>query len=317
MRFLQHFLLLSILCIDALKLNSVENPGQTMNLEEETSSLLTFSSEMNAADHEMVKKFKNYGLNMTRVPSELMHNVDLADEQRMWGIREGSTFSWKEQRLSLNKAKHSWCFLVRDNWSCSGQRYEEVLKTMVTPDAQNWRLESWPRGTRFFGEGNSYFAQLIYTIVCESDVEIYKFENGNSLYAYSSVNDASILLFDNDPLNLHTQKTIHLLKDVQYDPTVISLGSLNTDPKERTHMDRDHRLKNLNERQNTYMKAFSATPVIPYGEQKGGSNCEANFLNCVKGGSHQCIPGPISSHAALFVNIIQGGTPNQTASEQG
>eukprot|EP00746_Dinoflagellata_sp_MGD_P005926 gnl/MRDRNA2_/MRDRNA2_111493_c0_seq1.p1 gnl/MRDRNA2_/MRDRNA2_111493_c0~~gnl/MRDRNA2_/MRDRNA2_111493_c0_seq1.p1 ORF type:complete len:309 (+),score=35.09 gnl/MRDRNA2_/MRDRNA2_111493_c0_seq1:72-998(+) len=275
----------------------------------ELESLLPFSTAKAVDDHHFVHRIKHHvergHLKVKRVPDELMHSSDIKDEDRIWGLRPGATFTWEQQNQALKNAGRQFCLLVRDNWSCSGQKYEEMLKKSAPLDSR-WRLENWPQGTRFFGEGHSFFAQKIYTILCESNASVWKFENGNSLFAYSSTSDASIFLLDNDPYwNNNTTKTIALLKDIEYEPHVISLGSLNNGTT------RDGGIQYTwgepasdEKRLQTYGQAFKSAVTVPHFGLRLQANCRAN--HCEQREGHQCIPGPISDDAGQFaMEVLQ------------
>jgi len=55
----------------------------------------------------------------------------------------------------------------KDLWICVGQRYAEHLAHTALFNTSRLMSE-FPPGTRIFAEGNSFFAELIFTLVCQS-----------------------------------------------------------------------------------------------------------------------------------------------------
>jgi hypothetical protein len=165
-----------------------------------------------------------------------------------------------------------------------------------------------------FAEGNSFLAQLFYAMLCESRAEIYKME-GNSLIAFSP-SGVSLFLLDNDPYwNDDTERTVSLLKDIAFDPTIIVLGSLNSIGKCKPgggHTCLSEDLKNRQRpgpdqnkrRSDTFSTAFRTSRLVKHFGRHLPNNCQADFKNCKRGGGHTCIPGPINTNAEELVRVI-------------
>ena len=145
-----------------------------------------------------------------------------------------------------------------------------------------------------FAEGNSYLAQLIITVLCNSDVNVWHLEKGtNDFFAYSLSNDAALLLLDNDVYwNLNQIKTSELLKR-HFTPTTILLGSLNSKPEEPAP---------LPMREMFYRECFPQSVMVQYAGRWLPNTCRADFTHCrQESGGHTCIPGPINAFAENFV----------------
>jgi len=55
----------------------------------------------------------------------------------------------------------------QDNWICVGPHYAEHL-ARTAPFNATRLLSQFPPGTRIFAEGNSWFGELVLTLICQS-----------------------------------------------------------------------------------------------------------------------------------------------------
>lgn len=298
--------------VDELPLNPVWKRGPEVVREKDVSGSTLGSLVRKFAEHPARMQ-----LQIRRVPSELMHQIDVANGHRLWGLRPSATYTWAEQRSSLAKAGrlNSWCILARDKWQCAGERYEEVLRKSPPFDTA-LSLENWPRHLRVYAEGNSYFAELITQVACESNAEVWKFVQGNSLLASAPSSNATVLLFDNHPYWMCSPKSaISLLKDIGYTPDVVVLGPVNSGlPGDKAAcanpVDQEARKR-------AWASAFSSSKIVdrafgtgkeevPGTELLLPTECKADFANCGTGPGHQCFPGPMSANAEALVRDIIG-----------
>ena len=64
-----------------------------------------------------------------------------------------------------------WCGCIpsrpQDNWICVGPHYAEHL-ARTAPFNATRLLSQFPPGTRIFAEGNSWFGELVLTLICQS-----------------------------------------------------------------------------------------------------------------------------------------------------
>lgn len=303
--------------------NKVTHEGEDEEMAQEPPSSLfsgnqPFRLNLEANTPELVQRIRHHPkgkrLPLRQLPRSSMHNIDMLDSERLWQMRNGSNITWKEQREALARAGRlsQWCMLARDNWSCAGKRYTEVLKhsPMFLP---KFRLEHWPKGFKLYAEGNSFFSQMIYSIMCESDADVWKISPyGNSMLAYSRASEASIFLLSNseDGWGNNTREIISLLKDISFIPDAVALGSLNPDRKQwsrKARWDLKHPTKEEKRRTRQYTKAFAEARVVNYFGNPLRQLCVADVQHrCLPGRSHQCLPGPLFGDAMDFAADVLG-----------
>ena len=161
-------------------------------------------------------------------PQQPLHDV-----HHPWrGLRDAHfEHGWAGIKSTVEDNGHRWCSLCRDLWACDGATYGAVLrKTRVFNSSLN--LRAFPRGTRIFAEGNSFLAQHINTILCNSDatvllVNAYDKPQPNSLLAHEPMSNVTMLLLDNDYHWNNATKVARMLLRTQFAPHVIALGDLN------------------------------------------------------------------------------------------
>lgn len=190
---------------------------------------------------------------------------------------------------------HQWCMLARDDWSCAGDRYTRMLNS--TPRYNSTlSFDRWPAETRVYAEGNSILAQLLYTVLCESQAEIWKIDGtaSNSIIAFSQSGASMFLLDNHDFWNYNTSRSMALLKDIGFEPTVIVFGDFNGGGEKFSKTRRGNIFKNQFNR--------SLSVSVP---GRFPSTCCADFSNCREVGCiHGCFPGPIIRDAEDLVRAI-------------
>lgn len=92
----------------------VKGKGGDADMIDETPCLLFGEDRPHVLSHnesslpELLQRMSSHAqaphLNFRRVPSMFMHFADLPDSQRMWGMRAGSDFTWKQQKRALRDA---------------------------------------------------------------------------------------------------------------------------------------------------------------------------------------------------------------------
>lgn len=248
-------------------------------------------------DDHIVKALHNYFPNSTvqnlKVPFRPIRSSELE-----------VLHSWKNVANEVREGGHPWCSLYRDNWSCVGEAYKEVLRNTPLFD-HKFNLNAFPHGTNIYVEGNSHMGELISTIICntvgvESAMMLGGW-NGNSLYVKSLQNNAAILLICNHArLQTNPEKSLGLLKKVNFSPNYIIRGSVNeihckgqTCP---TGLGQAHH--------DIYMAEFPNALYLPFEGRRLPKNCNADFQNCIVGGGHTCLPGPINEYAEDLAKIL-------------
>jgi hypothetical protein len=85
------------------------------------------------------------------------------------GVRHGRKDAFTFQQVSdlVESEGHQWCSLYRDNWSCVGERYREMLRS-TPPYNESLTFAAFPPNTTIYAEGNSWLAEIILTIMCNT-----------------------------------------------------------------------------------------------------------------------------------------------------
>lgn len=218
--------------------------------------------------------------------------------------------SWTEIERTVNEAGHPFCVVNRDNWSCQGNRYRNVLLSTAPYDPL-LTLSTFPRGTRIFAHGNSYFAQKIATILCNSPADVWSFAkatHSNSLASADDLNDVALLMLSNHVKWDHDiNETAVRLHAAAMTPDLILLGDINADA--RTGF--DHVFPH--ERRAFWQGEFPHASVVEFPnkgtfEHRGWEvpkGCRADFFDCGEGMVHACMPGPISRVAEGMVTYMK------------
>eukprot|EP00961_Rhodomonas_salina_P030434 409520-Rhodomonas_salina.2 len=217
--------------------------------------------------------------------SKVVHALHDA-KHPLHGIRPVYTWTWKDVQSTISKTGHSWCSLVRDNWSCTGEEYEKVLNS-TKPFQQEFGLQNLKPNLFIFADGNSHLAQLIVSWFCWSSVEMEIWVGPkNDFFAHVAAVNLSFLLIDNDPRFQKTidsyKELIRLMKQQCSPPDVIILGTVNNLPA-----------KISRGRMKMYKKEFPSAISVQFFGKRTPDSCGADGKNCSpKARQHVCLPGP-------------------------
>ena len=197
---------------------------------------------------------------------------------------------WAGIYKMVTSHNHTWCSLSRDNWACYGNQYDESLKR--TRLYQGYTLLDIPRNTVILGEGNSYLAEKLYYLICEtnkfmlnnhgsnggSDVLI-KYDHNNDIILHLTVNNLLLVLIDNH-YSLNTTNIIGILHKMMLRPHIIIVGHTNTQGNDSIRF-------------NQYNMAFPDAHLINPGVSFTNKTCYAPSCDSkMKDNHHQCFPGP-------------------------
>ena len=241
----------------------------------------------------------------------------------------GANLTWPVVERTVARSGHPMCALIRDNWACQGARYGAVLQSTPLFN-QSLALGAFPRGARIIAQGNSYFAQKIDTILCNSRVDIWHDSGAtNSLVAVDDENDIVLLLLDNHARwNRNQTATVAAIHaSLMGAPSLVLLGDLNGNSHDSSpHYEHSY----PSERRSFWRGTFPNAFVFEFGEALKGEwelprGCEANFYDCRDNSNgtgtvgHDCMPGPINrvaegmmSHMLAFIDVAKrrgGGGP--------
>jgi hypothetical protein len=209
-------------------------------------------------------------------------------------------FTWAQVSALLTSTGHSWCSLTRDNWACIGKRYANILKKtpLYNPAL---RLDAFPRGTRIFAEGNSFLAEMLYTVICNSNGVVWNVDGteSNSILSVDLDHDVAMLLLDNDDhWTHHHNRTVDMLHEAMDQPDLVVLGDLNN----YQCAQRDTCKSDAHLRKAAWRKSFPGAVIMAYDGRLVPAGCEANFNNCRNSNeNHACFPGPINQVAETMV----------------
>ena len=220
--------------------------------------------------------------------------------------------NWTYVAQEVTTSGHSWCSIARDNWSCVGERYKEMLK--ATPIFnQSVSLLGFPPNSNIYVEGNSFIGELVYGFVCATpnvDVWILDGVGGDSIVAHVPKTNVTLFLLCN-PSNLMTQikpeRSLGLLKKIGYTPDYIVRGAVNgVKVPMFLEITKTHRMLYMNEFPKAYYLEYF-DPHIPLGDK----GCPADFKNCRanEGLGHTCFPGPINTVSENMVRDILTADP--------
>ena len=229
--------------------------------------------------------------------------------------------TWKDNYDLVTKSGHQWCQLVRDNWSCCGDRYRQLLLNTSRFD-NAYSFDSLPSGSRIFIEGNSFMAQHILLNLCNTkDFTIYQIKNRDgantpfqmgSIVALNEKKNVSIVTFcNNNKLNWNFTKTIEALSTFR--PTLICLGNLNLSWEKEYTANISKQYFSIEQRLKRYRDTYK-TRVVVWSRADQPAGCEANFKNCHNNllsnlvgqslkGEHQCFHSLVPS-AEKFGKIL-------------
>jgi hypothetical protein len=216
------------------------------------------------------------------------NNIFNASESNFLGAvpRGGTNWTWAENFELLTSQGHQWCKLQRDNWSCVGAAYKNVLSKTLPYDAK-FSLSAVPRGACLYFEGNSYLMEQVAAIVCNSrGAHMFHYhrkivDNTNDWIIYDPLTNVSVLVVDND--NKLFQRYDSEIKGIveEFRPDAIVLGDINYKPGIPPISIRKVLYLN-NSKLNSTVLSWGA--LLPPG-------CKTDFHDCKKRGGHQCFPG--------------------------
>ena len=107
--------------------------------------------------------------------------------------------NWTYVAQEITVSGHSWCSIARDNWSCVGERYKEMLKSTPIFN-QSLSLLGFPPNSNIYVEGNSFIGELVYGFVCATtnvDVWILDGVGGDSIIAHVPATNVTLFLLCN------------------------------------------------------------------------------------------------------------------------
>lgn len=216
-------------------------------------------------------------------------------------VREGAPFTWEDYHRAVDGTAHTACPLIRDNWACVGDKYRDALLHTKPFNHTAFGFRTLRSSTRVFLEGNSHLAEIVVSILCaDPPTKLWLIDPPtNSLMAFYQEHMALVLMMDNDKQwNSHTSSMIELLKKVEFNPSFIVLGPLNSEgPTDHAN------------RVSEYAAAFH-TSIIIESVPKLRNDCPADFKNCdtsIRGAraGHQCLPGPVVRHSEALMRWIK------------
>ena len=232
-----------------------------------------------------------FALLRTQRISDIMRIENLHDARVPYhNIRPTFNYTWLENKHAVESSGYSWCTLQRDNWSCMGRHYRKALKSLEKTDA---RLDSIAPNARLLAEGNSYFAEVVLTLVCNTPkVIVYKFNGNhtNSFIAYSPTNNVTLLLVDNDVALSNWGSSgepllLTYLHETRYSPTSIVLSDLNT-------------VSHIDKRVSTFTRRFPTANVTVW----ANPTHEDGALKSKDG--HWCMPGYVNILARDMLGVL-------------
>jgi hypothetical protein len=215
------------------------------------------------------------------------------------GIRNDA-FTFQQVSDLVESEGHAWCALYRDNWQCVGELYREVLRN-TTPYNASLTFAAFPPNTTIYAEGNSFFGQIITEIMCNTKKAVFWSVDGNhtnSMVAHIPTKNITVVLLDNDDSwTMHPSKVSHAFEMLRRQLDFIVVGSINFDSR------------SIVSRTDDYKSRFPTARVVNWaGSKRLPRNCQANFKNCARGGSHQCLPGPAARSSEKLVRLLLAST---------
>eukprot|EP00605_Chrysophyceae_sp_TOSAG23-4_P002315 GSChrysophyteH1.ASY1.ANO1.2561.1 assembled CDS len=213
-----------------------------------------------------------------------LSNIHSASLGNFAGLKSRLNGSWEDNYKLVHSSGHKWCSLQRDNWSCMGERYAKVLKNL-SPYNTSLSFKHLPKGCRVFFEGNSYLMEQISAGVCNTPgVEkmfIYREKYSNDMLVHDPSSDSTLLVVDNDE-RMFRNRTAEDSIVRKFHPDVVVLGNINGNlsiPFENRITEFADTLQN----QTKFILWYDKLP----------KDCRADFHDCIAGGGHQCLPGPL------------------------
>jgi len=215
--------------------------------------------------------------------------------------------NWSYVSDIVTSTGHKWCSLYRDNHQCVGQRYQSILRQTPLFNKSFDLNHAFPVNSRVFIEGNSWMAEVVDIVVCNTDgvhVWVLDGNEGNSLYAHAPRSNVSLMLLSNvNRLNMFPQEVLSMLKDVEYVPTHVVMGSLNflQGIAGNNSLILEHR--------EIFTSQFPEASYLEFFGRQLPTSCASDFRDCInttcgQNPGHTCMPGPINEFAEDFVYSI-------------
>eukprot|EP01031_Cornospumella_fuschlensis_P027382 gene27382-33073_t len=240
-------------------------------------------------------------INVTKVHPDLHSNLS----HGVWQVRNASYFSWDQVFHDIQQGGHRWCSLQRDNWSCVGDTYINYLRAIPQFDCARFHPNYLRRGTKILFEGNSYLAQILLSLICETNPSvIYRMDNfTNDILAYYPESDVLMLAIDNDPdLQTHPSVVARSLRSAGFHPTFLIMGPSNYRATSEVNT-----TMAFHERVMAYYSMWPATVLVPWNYYHALRDCAADFNNCrkISRNHHQCFPGSMIPIAQRLMEHLQ------------
>jgi len=237
-------------------------------------------------------------------------------KQAVRDVRAYYNFTWEQVSDSIKKGgrDNGFCTLLRDNWGCQGEVYEEFLK-QIPPYDHDFDLGAFPSNSQLFFQGNSMMGQIGQTIICNTqDVVVWSLQAaggggqdpkdaimGNSFLAYHPKKNITMMLLSNHPSDqspwaiqhhiispLLPNATTAVLKKVGFIPDYIVTTSLNNWMQMRYPVARKRCIESSKmalENRNELLDAFPNAKLyweIFHWELLNEKSCCADGRNCAE-----------------------------------
>ncbi|RYH17180.1 hypothetical protein EON65_28960 [archaeon] len=238
-----------------------------------------------------------------KVHPDLRNNISHA----MWPIRNARLFTWEHVAYDAKAGGHRWCSLQRDNWSCTGENYINYLRRIPQFNASFYHPNFLRRGTKIFFEGNSYLAQIMVSLICETNpTVVYRLDNvTNDILAYYAESDVLILGIDNDQwLQTHPSQIARLLQAVGFYPLFLIIG-----PSNFKALSNSNQTMSYQDRMMTFYSIWQESVLVPLRYYHVKQDCAAEFFQCQQfpkfNYHHQCFPGSMIPIAQRLMEHMQ------------
>mgnify|MGYP000730930920 CR=1 FL=1 len=239
-----------------------------------------------------------------KVSSKFSPDNPLSNER---GVRYGNT-TWQDFADTIHEGGHFFCAVARDNWSCLGNTYIQMLRELPRFN-ESLFYASMPSQSVVLGIGNSFFAELWAPVLCMPTVHVWNIGGalGNSYIAYETKADILLVLFDNvEKLSPSSRGFSALLRKLTLQPNIIVLGDENPGKTNMTSEESAVFDKEYFERTFPLVPIIEARgrkPLLTRGCRsctvyKPDKDCVADATGCH--GNHGCYPGPAYRGAEKF-----------------
>jgi hypothetical protein len=217
------------------------------------------------------------------------------DPSRAFHAVRNDAFTFQQVSDLVESEGHQWCALYRDNWSCVGERYREVLRN-TSPYNDSLTFAAFPPNTTIYAEGNSWFGEIIVTIMCNTKAVFWNVDGAhtNSMVAHVPSKNTTVILLDNDDSwTKHPSKIARAFEMLRLPPDFIVVGTINKDSR------------SVVSRVDNSKRRFPSARVVDWsGIKRLPHNCHADFRNCAPGAGHQCLPGPVARSSEQLVRRL-------------